>query len=90
MSAESPSHTSPNPSKVISEVLFFKIPPFSAQKSHSAGAGGVPEFFLFGILIFFLLRSPCKITKPYDPSGRINNELEERRREREREKKCHL
>ena len=45
----------------------FKIPPFSAQKSHSAGGmGGPPNFFLVGILIFLLLRSPCKISKPYD------------------------
>ena len=33
----------------------FKIPPFSAQ-----------NFVLVGILIFLLLRSPCKISKPYD------------------------
>jgi hypothetical protein len=45
----------------------FKIPPFSAQKLHSAwGRGGLPNFFLVGILIFLLLRSPCKISKPYD------------------------
>jgi hypothetical protein len=31
----------------------FKIPPFSAQKPHSAGGrGGPPIFFLVGILIF--------------------------------------
>jgi hypothetical protein len=30
------------------------------------GVGGVPEFF--GILIFLLLRSPCKISKPCDNS----------------------
>ena len=45
----------------------FKIPPFSAQKSHSAGGRGGPRIiFLVGILIFLLLRSPCKISKPYD------------------------
>jgi hypothetical protein len=45
----------------------FKIPPFSAQKSHSAGGRGDPRFVLgVGILIFLLLRSPCQISKPYD------------------------
>ena len=45
----------------------FKIPPFSAQKSHSAGGRGGPRiFFLVGILIFLIFRSPCKISKPYD------------------------
>jgi hypothetical protein len=37
------------------------------------GVGGVPEFlFLVGILIFFLLRSPCKIAKSYDNPFREN------------------
>ena len=27
---------------------------------------GVPTFFFNGILIFLLVRSPCKISKPYD------------------------
>ena len=45
----------------------FKKPTFSAQKSHSAGGrGGPPIIFLVGILIFLLLRSSCKISKPYD------------------------
>ena len=31
------------------------------------GVGGVPEFFFFiGILLFLLLRSPCKNLEPYD------------------------
>jgi hypothetical protein len=30
------------------------------------GVGSVPKFFLVGILIFVLLRCPCKIAKPYD------------------------
>jgi hypothetical protein len=31
------------------------------------GVGGVPDFLLLaGILIFLLLRSPCKISKPYN------------------------
>ena len=48
-------------------VQLFKIPPFSAQKLHSAGGRGEsPQFFLVGILIFLLLRSPCKISKPYN------------------------
>jgi hypothetical protein len=48
----------------------LKLPPFSAQKCHSAGgrgAEGSPNFLLLiGILIFLLLRSPRKILEPYD------------------------
>jgi hypothetical protein len=44
----------------------FKIPPFSAQKSHSAGGRGVPQFFLGWNPNILLLRSPCKISKPYN------------------------
>ena len=45
----------------------FKIPPFSAQKSHSARGRGVPQIlFWVGILMVWLLRSPCKIVKPYN------------------------
>ena len=62
------------PQPLRSHILSFgtlgqllKIPPFSAQKSHSAGGGGGPQIFWgVGILIFLLLRSPCKIAKPYD------------------------
>ena len=44
-----------NPRKLL------KIPPFSAQKCHSAGGRGGPRLFLLnGILILILLRSPCK------------------------------
>jgi hypothetical protein len=32
------------------------------------GVGGFPDLFLVGILIFLLLRSPCKISRPYDNS----------------------
>ena len=45
----------------------LKLPPFSAQKCHSAGGRGGPRImFLIGILIFLLLRSPRKISEPYD------------------------
>jgi hypothetical protein len=69
MSTESPSNISPNLSKVISKVLepednFWNYPPLSAQLSHSRG--GPRIFFLIGILIFLLVRSPCKISKPYN------------------------
>jgi hypothetical protein len=72
MSAESSSNTSPNPSEVISEVLepldnFSKYPPFPPKNRIVRGVAGIPEFFFWvGILIFLLLRSPCKISKPYD------------------------
>jgi hypothetical protein len=39
---------------------------FSPQICESAGGWGVPKFFFIGILIFMLLRSPCKNLKPYD------------------------
>ena len=46
---------------------FFKIPTLSAQKCHSAGGRVGPRIFcLIGILIFLLLRSPCKISESYD------------------------
>jgi hypothetical protein len=54
MSAESPSNTSPNTFEVISEVL-EPLDNFSKYPP-----------FTVGILIFLLLRSPCKISKPYD------------------------
>jgi hypothetical protein len=45
----------------------FEITSFSAQKYHSArGRGGPPIIFLIGILIYTLLRSPCKDLKAYD------------------------
>ena len=37
----------------------FKIPPLSAQKCHSAGGRGVPEFFV-------CVRSPSKTSEPYN------------------------
>ena len=46
---------------------YLKLPPFFAQKCHSAGGrGGPPNCFLIRILIFLLLGSPCKNLKPYD------------------------
>ena len=45
----------------------FKISPLSAQICHSLGSrGGSLNVFLIGILIFLLLRSPCKISEPYN------------------------
>ena len=44
----------------------LKLPTFSTQKCHSAGGRGGPRFFFIGILIFMLLRSPCKNLKTYD------------------------
>ena len=46
----------------------FNLPPFFPQICDSAGVGGVPDFFVIGILTFLLLRSPCKNLEPYDNS----------------------
>ena len=47
----------------------FKIPPFSARKSHSEGGRGGPLDYLFSwIQLFLLLRSACKIPNTYDKS----------------------
>jgi hypothetical protein len=58
------------PSSTRAEVFrfpFFEISPVSAQKLHSMGGREGPRIlFGVGILIFVLLRSPCKIAKPYD------------------------
>ena len=65
----------------------FKIPPFSAQKSHSARGRGVPKIlFWVGILIVLLLRSPCKIAKPYNNHFWENEQWAGREKERKREK----
>ena len=46
---------------------FSNLPPLSPKIYHSEGGRGGPRlFFLIGILIFILLRSPCKNLKPYD------------------------
>ena len=45
----------------------FKIPPFSAKKSHSEGQrGGSPDNLFSGIILFVLLRIACKIPNTYD------------------------
>ena len=45
---------------------FLNLPPLSPQICDSAGVGGIPDFLLLiGILIFVLLRSPCKNLEPY-------------------------
>ena len=44
----------------------FKIPPFSAPKSHcKGGRGGSPDIFFSGILLFLLLLIACKILNTY-------------------------
>ena len=51
------------------------LTPLSAQKCHSLGGGGGPQiFFLIGIIIFLLIRSPGKILETYDnPFGDFSN-----------------
>ena len=71
--------------RILGQLL--KLPPLSAQKCHSAGIGGGPQFLLFiGILIFLLLRNPCKISEPYDNPfwG-----FEQRRREKKKINSAH-
>jgi hypothetical protein len=48
------------------------------------GVRGVPEIIWVGILIFLLLRSPCKISKPQLISFREKSNEPGRRRERKR------
>ena len=63
-SARPPINMSGNP-KFRNPRTTFENTPLSALKCHSAGVG--PRIiFLIGILIFLLLRSPCKISQPYD------------------------
>ena len=46
---------------------FLNLPPLTPQICYSAGGRGGPQLFCFiGILIFLLLRSPCKYLKPYN------------------------
>jgi hypothetical protein len=45
----------------------LKIPTLSAQKCHSAGGRRGPWILYgVGILVFLWVRSPCKISEPYD------------------------
>merc|ERR1711940_420870 len=84
---------SPNPSEVISKVSglsdksfleIFEISPFSGQNRVKWwGRGGPRNLFSIGILIFLLLRSPCKIWKSYDNSFL---EIEQTARRREKRK----
>ena len=50
-------------------VAFFEIYPLSGQNRVILGGRGGPRIYFFiGILLFLLLRSPCKNLKPYDNS----------------------
>ena len=70
-SAKSPSKSPPTPRKSYPEfqnprTTFENNPLCPPKYSIVRGVGRVPDFFLVGILIFLLLRSPCKISKPYE------------------------
>jgi hypothetical protein len=67
-------------------LLLFKIPPFSTQKSHSAGGRGGPRFFFWlESYYFYYLGAQAKLQNPTTtPSGRISIEPE---RKGEEEKK---
>jgi hypothetical protein len=46
--------------------LRISPPPLTAQIGHSAGCMGGPcYFFIIGIIIFWSLRSQCKVSEPY-------------------------
>ena len=46
---------------------FSKVPPFARPIiTYCGGKRGSPNFFFSGVLIFLLLRNPCKIAEPYD------------------------
>jgi hypothetical protein len=83
-------NTSPNPSEVIVKFwnpwATFKIPPFSAQKSHSAGGRGGPQiFFWLESSYFCYLGAHAKLENPKTiPSGRISNEPVEKKKKREK------
>ena len=51
----------------------WKIAPLCAQKCHSAAVRGSPCFFVIAIIILLLVRSPCKISEPYDNPISVNN-----------------
>ena len=51
------------------------------------GRGGL-DFFFIGILIFMLLRSPCKISKHYDnPFWERSNNRKKKEEERKKERR---
>jgi hypothetical protein len=62
----------------------LKLAHFPVKIGLFGGEEGVPEIVcLIGILIFFLLRSPCKKLKPYDnPFWGFEQRYEEKRRKR--------
>ena len=63
---------------------FLNLPPLSPQICDSAGGRGGPRLFLLiGIIIFLLLRSPCKILEPYGDLADDGRRRRRRRRERE-------
>ena len=67
------------------ESICLKIPLLSTQNLHSAGGRRGPKLLvLIGILIFLLVRSPCKILDPYDNSfwGKSNPRREREEREK--------
>jgi hypothetical protein len=66
-SAQPPIDTSGNFPAHVSAVTFLKFPHFPVKIGLFRGVGGVPEIIFFiEILLFLLLRSPCKKLKPYD------------------------
>ena len=63
----------------------LEISPFSGQNRVKwGGRGGPRNLFSIGILIFLLLRSPCKVWKSYDNSFLEIEQTAGERREEER------
>jgi hypothetical protein len=61
----------------------------SGQNSYIKGArGGPPNLILIGILLFLLLRNPCKNLKSYDnPFWGKSNGTKKKKKKKKREKK---